>query len=106
MLRLVVPKAATSAFASRPALPRNLANNVAAYQGSVRNEKPWRQNSLRCGGGLNMRKTFYILKSPGSKCWLFPNPQKFLGELRPKTIVEPYAGSAVVSLTLLNHGYT
>jgi hypothetical protein len=55
---------------------------------------------------LNMRPTFYILKSPGSKCWLFPNIEKFLGDLRPKIICEPYAGSGVTSLRLLNRGYT
>jgi site-specific DNA-adenine methylase len=53
-----------------------------------------------------MRPTFYILKSPGSKCWLFPNIEKFLGELKPKTICETYAGSGVSSLRLLNRGYT
>lgn len=45
------------------------------------------------------------MKCPGSKCWFLPYAKEFLGGWRPKVIVEPFAGSAVVSLSLLSQGY-
>jgi len=50
-------------------------------------------------------KSLFTMKSPGSKCWFLPHARQFLGGWRPKTIVEPFAGSAVVGLTLLSEGY-
>ena len=53
-----------------------------------------------------MRPTaFSILRSPGSKGWFVPYAERFCRKERPKTIVEPFAGSAVVCLTLLDRGY-
>ena len=53
-----------------------------------------------------MRPTaFSILRCPGSKGWFVPYAERFVRKQRPKTIVEPFAGSAVVGLTLLDHGY-
>jgi hypothetical protein len=48
---------------------------------------------------------FYILKSPGSKCWFLPYALRFLSGWRPRTICEPFGGSAVLSLTLLDRGF-
>lgn len=49
---------------------------------------------------------YYILRSPGSKCWFIRHARNFLrGQQRPNVIVEPFAGSAVVSLTLMSHGF-
>jgi DNA adenine methylase len=53
-----------------------------------------------------MRYPFSILRSPGSKSWFVPIAEHFVraqGQL--ETIVEPFAGGGVVSLTLLNRGY-
>ena len=46
-----------------------------------------------------------ILRSPGSKNKFVPYAERFVRDQRPRTIVEPYAGSAVVGLTLLDRGY-
>jgi DNA adenine methylase len=51
-----------------------------------------------------MRPPLYIVKTGGSKCWFIPFALEFLGGWRPKVIVEPFAGSAVVGLSLLNEG--
>jgi site-specific DNA-adenine methylase len=54
----------------------------------------------------DMPLPFHILRSPGSKCWFVPLAQRFLHHHpRPKTIVEPFGGSAVVGLTLLDRGF-
>jgi DNA adenine methylase len=52
-----------------------------------------------------MGRPFHTLRSPGSKGWYVPLARRFLGDLRPTTIVEPFAGSAITSLTLMNQGY-
>lgn len=49
--------------------------------------------------------TFSILRCPGSKGWFVPYAGRFVRKERPKTIVEPFAGSAIVGLTLLDHGH-
>jgi site-specific DNA-adenine methylase len=52
-----------------------------------------------------MRLPLFVLKVAGSKSWFVPNALQFLGGAPwPKTICEPFAGSAVVGLTLLNEG--
>lgn len=56
-------------------------------------------------GKREMAYPFHFFRSPGSKCWFIPRAEQFVREVRPKTIVEPFAGSGVVGLTLLNHGY-
>jgi DNA adenine methylase len=53
-----------------------------------------------------MRLPLYIIKTAGTKSWFIPYALEFLGAWRPKTIVEPFAGSGVVGLSLLNEGYT
>jgi DNA adenine methylase len=53
-----------------------------------------------------MRLPLYIIKTGGSKSWFVPHAREFLGGWRPETIVEPFAGSGVVGLSLLNEGYT
>ena len=50
-------------------------------------------------------KPLFTMKCPGSKCWFLPDAREFLGGWRPKAIIEPFAGSAVVGLTLLSEGY-
>jgi DNA adenine methylase len=45
------------------------------------------------------------MKCPGSKCWFLKHARQFLGDWRPRTIVEPFAGSGVVGLSLLSDGY-
>jgi DNA adenine methylase len=50
-------------------------------------------------------KPLFPMKCPGSKCWFLPHAREFLGDWRPTTIVEPFAGSGVVGLTLLSEGY-
>ncbi len=52
-----------------------------------------------------MRLPLYIVKTAGSKCWFVPHAREFLRDWRPKTIVEPFAGSGIVGLSLLNEGY-
>jgi DNA adenine methylase len=52
-----------------------------------------------------MTYTFSILKSPGSKGWFTAHAEAFVLQHKPHTVVEPFAGSAVVGLTLLNRGY-
>ena len=53
-----------------------------------------------------MRQTaFSILRCPGSKGWFVPYAERFVRRERPKTIVDSFAGSAVVGLTLLNRGH-
>jgi site-specific DNA-adenine methylase len=52
-----------------------------------------------------MRLPLFILKSAGSKSWFVPHALQFLGGPPwPRTIVEPFAGSAVVGFSLLNEG--
>jgi DNA adenine methylase len=46
----------------------------------------------------------FPMKCPGSKCWFLPYAKEFLRDSRPKTVVEPFAGSGVVGLTLLSEG--
>jgi DNA adenine methylase len=53
-----------------------------------------------------MRLPLYIIKTAGTKSWFVPYALEFLGGWRPETIVEPFAGSGVVGLSLLNEGYT
>lgn len=52
-----------------------------------------------------MRFPLYIIKTGGSKSWFVPHAREFLGNWHPKIIVEPFAGSCIVGLTLLNEGY-
>ena len=51
------------------------------------------------------RPLLYILRSAGSKCWFLPHIRSFLGDWTPQTVVEPFAGSGVAGLTLLDEGY-
>ncbi len=51
-----------------------------------------------------MRLPLYIVKTAGTKSWFVPHALEFLGGWRPKTIVEPFAGSGVVGLSLLHEG--
>lgn len=53
-----------------------------------------------------MRLPLYITKTAGTKSWFVPYALEFLGGWRPETIVEPFAGSGIVGLSLLNEGYT
>jgi DNA adenine methylase len=48
---------------------------------------------------------FSILKYAGGKPWVLEHVLRFLHDRKAETIVEPFAGSALVSLTLLNRGY-
>jgi DNA adenine methylase len=41
---------------------------------------------------------------PGSKGWFVPYAQRFVLGHKPRTTVEPFAGTARVGLTLLDHG--
>jgi DNA adenine methylase len=52
-----------------------------------------------------MSYPFSILKSPGSKGWFIPYAERFIQEQQANTVIEPFAGSAVVGLTLLDHGH-
>jgi DNA adenine methylase len=52
-----------------------------------------------------MRLPLFIVKTGGCKSWFVPRALDFLGGSPwPKTIVEPFAGSGVVGLSLLNEG--
>jgi site-specific DNA-adenine methylase len=51
-----------------------------------------------------MRLPLYVVKTGGTKSWFVPRALQFLNGWHPKTIVEPFAGSAVVGLSLLNEG--
>ncbi len=51
-----------------------------------------------------MRLPLFIVKTAGTKSWFVPYAREYLSDWRPKTIVEPYCGSGVVSLSLLNEG--
>jgi site-specific DNA-adenine methylase len=53
-----------------------------------------------------MRLPLFIVKTAGTKSWFVPYAQEFLGGWNPKTIVEVFAGSAIVGLTLLCEGKT
>ena len=52
-----------------------------------------------------MRLPLYIIKTGGSKSWFVPYAREFLRDWHPKIIVEPFAGSCIVGLSLLNEGY-
>lgn len=52
-----------------------------------------------------MRLPLFIIKTAGTKSWFVPHALGFLGDWRPKTIVEPFAGSGIVGLSLLYEGY-
>lgn len=52
-----------------------------------------------------MKLPLFIIKTGGTKCWFVRRALKFLGGPPwPKTIIEPFAGSAVVGLSLLHEG--
>jgi DNA adenine methylase len=51
-----------------------------------------------------MRLPLYIIKTAGTKSWFVPYALEFLGDWRPRTIVEPFAGSGIVGLSLLHEG--
>lgn len=51
-----------------------------------------------------MRLPLFIIKTAGTKSWVVPSVLEFLGDWRPKTVIEPFAGSGVVGLSLLNEG--
>jgi DNA adenine methylase len=53
-----------------------------------------------------MRLPLFIIKTAGTKSWFVPYALEFLGDWHPKTIVEPFGGSCVVSLSLLHEGFT
>jgi site-specific DNA-adenine methylase len=53
-----------------------------------------------------MRLPLFIIKTAGTKSWLVGYALEFLGNWYPKTIVEPFAGSCVLGLSLLNEGFT
>jgi site-specific DNA-adenine methylase len=46
---------------------------------------------------------FSILKYAGGKPWFLQHAERFLRDRKTETIVEPFAGKALVSFTLLNH---
>ena len=39
------------------------------------------------------------LRYPGGKTWLIPHIREWLGGCRPRTLIEPFAGGGIVSLT-------
>ena len=41
---------------------------------------------------------------PGSKGWFVPHAERFVFGRKLQTVVEPFGGTAVVGLTLLDHG--
>lgn len=51
------------------------------------------------------RLPFSILNYAGRKPWFLEHAERFAGKGEIESIVEPYAGSAVLSLTLVNRGY-
>jgi DNA adenine methylase len=51
-----------------------------------------------------MRLPLFIVKTAGTKGWFVPHALEFLGDWRPTTIVEPFAGSGIVGLSLLYEG--
>jgi len=52
-----------------------------------------------------VRLPLFTIKTGGTKSWFVPHALKFLsGSPCPKTIVEPFAGSAIVGLSLLYEG--
>jgi DNA adenine methylase len=51
-----------------------------------------------------MRLPLFIVKTAGTKSWVIPSVLEFLGDWRPKTVIEPFAGSGIVGLSLLNEG--
>jgi hypothetical protein len=52
-----------------------------------------------------MRLPLYIVKTAGTKSWLVRRALSYLnGPPWPTTIIEPFAGSGIVGLTLLNEG--
>jgi len=53
-----------------------------------------------------MRLPLYIVKTPGTKSWFVPHALEFLGGWRPKTALEPFVGSGIVTLSLLYEGFT
>ena len=52
-----------------------------------------------------MKLPFSVLRSPGSKGWFLPYAEAFVRDQQPATIIEAFAGSAILGLTLLDHGY-
>ena len=44
------------------------------------------------------------LRYPGGKTWLIPHVREWLRRARPKTLIEPFAGGGVVSLTAVMEG--
>lgn len=40
-----------------------------------------------------------LLRYPGGKTWLVPHIREWLRQYRPKTLIEPFAGGGIVSLT-------
>lgn len=44
------------------------------------------------------------LRYPGGKTWLIPHARKWLGERRPRVLLEPYAGGATIALTAAAEG--
>ncbi|MGA2481525.1 MAG: hypothetical protein ABSF92_00225 [Candidatus Acidiferrales bacterium] len=52
-----------------------------------------------------MRLPVSVAKCAGTKGWCVPYVLRYLAERPAKTIVEPFAGSAVVGLTLLYEGH-
>jgi site-specific DNA-adenine methylase len=54
-----------------------------------------------------MRLPLFIIKTAGTKSWLVGHALNYLiGAPSPKTIVEPFGGSGIVGLSLLNEGLT
>jgi hypothetical protein len=52
-----------------------------------------------------MRLPLFIIKTAGTKSWFVPRALNYLsGPPWPKTIVEPFGGSGIVGLSLLNEG--
>ncbi len=49
-----------------------------------------------------MRLPFFIVSAAGTKSWFVPHALEFLGNWCPRVIVEPFAGSGIVGLTLLH----
>ena len=45
------------------------------------------------------------LRYPGGKTWLIPHIEMWLATTNPKTLIEPFAGGAIVSLTAVMRGW-
>ena len=85
---------------ARPEEQDRQALQVALQADSAR---PPRSTSGSSGSSAKFTSALSILSYPGKKEWLVPRACDFVRQTgRPEVFVEPYAASAVVSLSLLN----